>query len=447
MSEVLEKKTVEESSVEKSAIRLLLVDDEPAVLRSLRRLFRSDEYSVQIADSGAAALELLEQTQVDVVVSDMRMPNMTGAELLTQIANRWPETARIVLTGYADLGDAIEAINKGNIYRYISKPWDEDDLRRTVQQAAEQIRLTFENKRLLQLSDRQNMQLKVLNTELEKRVEERTEELRMTAEKLDIAYSDLEASYTKTVEIFARFIEQRTSILSGHGNRVAKLAKALAKRLHLDEREIQDIYTAGLLHDLGKLVLPDSVVERPLSELTEEESRVMKKHPLLGEAALTEIPSLVPCARLIRGHHERYDGKGYPDGLFGDHIPLGARVLAVVEDYDELCMGVVVEHAHTPSEALQYLRAHVETRYDPDVVKAFIVMMEEDVTLSVPPSELCIGTDDLKPGMILTRDLMSVDGMLLLTAGHALAESTIKKIRRLENDDSTSYTYYVSTAG
>ena len=197
---------------------VLFIDDEANILSSLKRLFRPHGYRILTADSGAAGLALLEQEQgaVDVVVSDMRMPGMSGAEVLEQVRLKWPEAVRILLTGYADVSSTIAAINRGEIYRYISKPWSDDEILLTLRDALERKLLKAEKQRLEALTLRQNEELKELNASLEEKVRQRTETLRQTMEQLSVAHEKLKKGFFTSVQVFANLMELREGTMAGH---------------------------------------------------------------------------------------------------------------------------------------------------------------------------------------------------------------------------------------
>ena len=174
---------------------VLLVDDEESILNSLRRLLRGQPYQVLLASGGAQALEIMAQQRIDLVMTDARMPNMDGATLLAHIHDLYPNTTRILLTGYADLPTIIKAINDGQIHRYISKPWNDDEMLLTLRQVLQHQHSERERQRLVQLTRQQNEQLKTLNSTLEKHVAARTAELQQTADMLDLAYEELKHSY------------------------------------------------------------------------------------------------------------------------------------------------------------------------------------------------------------------------------------------------------------
>ena len=253
---------------------LLFVDDEPGILSALRRLFRPHGYRIFIAEGGAAGLEILEKEAVDLVISDMRMPEMDGAAFLKEVRNRWPKVMRILLTGYADITSTVAAINQGEIYRYIAKPWDDNEIVTIVREAMERLHLELENQRLSALTQAQNDELKTLNANLEQKVAERTAELRQALTFVEQSHGELKKSFLTSVQVFAGVIELRSgsvgSQMSGHGRRVAEHARSVAQRMGLSDNEVQNIMLAGLLHDIGKLGLPDELLGKPFNTLTGE---------------------------------------------------------------------------------------------------------------------------------------------------------------------------------
>jgi response regulator RpfG family c-di-GMP phosphodiesterase len=422
-------------------ITLLFVDDELSILSSLKRLFRPHGYRIFTAGGGADGLALLEKETVDLVVSDMRMPEMDGAHFLEQVRNRWPHIVRILLTGYADVGSTIAAINRGEIYRYVAKPWDDNEIVLTIREALERKRLEAENSRLSELTVRQNEELKVLNASLEQKVVERTAELQQTVSFLDQAHQDLKKGFLATVHVFSGLIELRGGKLAGHSRRVADHARQLTQRLGLDEAAAQDVMLAALLHDIGKLGLPDHVIEKPFTTLPAELRAEVMKHPAKGAMVLMGIPQLKNVAPLVRHHHECWDGNGYPDRLVGLAVPLGARILAVANDYDALQMGTLVSRPLKPAEALSFLVENRARRYDPTVVDAFAALMAESLKDTI--AELPMRPSQLKAGMVLARDLLHHDGYLLLARDHAMDDKIIDQLLDIERTDTRPLTLYV----
>ncbi len=427
-----------------SPFTLLFVDDEANILSSLRRLLRPFGYRIFIANGGAEGLTVLAKERVDLVISDMRMPEMDGATFLAEVAKNWPETVRILLTGYSDMASTIEAINKGGIYRYLSKPWEDSDLILTVQSALKQKELERERDQLLELTRKQNEDLKSFNTELEQRVAARTAEIQQTADMLDLAYSELNRSYQTAIPVFASLVEMREGKASGHGRRVAEMAKALALQMGLGEDSAQDIYYAGLLHDIGKIGLPDRLIDKPLTCLLAEDRVLAEKHPQMGESALLALEPMTGAARLIRAHHERFDGRGFPDKLVGENIPIGARILAVVDEYDGLQRGTVLEQALTMEAAAAFLKENCFKRYDPRVVDAFLKLLKiHSQKARVLRQQINVGTGELRAGQVLARDLINHDNILLLTKGYRMSDATIAKVRAYEADCGASLDIFV----
>lgn len=412
--------------------RLLLVDDEPNILTSLRRLLRGEGYEIRTAEGGQIGLELLEQEPADVIISDMRMPGMTGAEFFKQVRERWPDTVRVLLTGFADMSSAVSAINEGGIYSYLDKPWDDAHLLQVVRAALAHKRLIDERNQLLALTAKQNQELSFLNEGLEDAVRARTAELKQASAFLELSNKKLKDSFLTTLRVFSNLIELRQKNLGGHGKRVADLSRKIALRLGLKEQEVNDITVAGLLHDIGKIGWPDEVISKPASVFSPEERRLAMRHPVIAEAALMELENMRNAAKLIRHHHERFDGTGYPDGLAGLLIPLGSRILAVANDYDGLQLGSITQRRRSPSEAATMIREGRGNRYDPSIVDLFASIV--DVSLIQEPVEqvLHINLDKLTTGMKLAEDLISHDGVMLLSKGYVLDSTLVAQLRSYE---------------
>lgn len=423
---------------------LLFVDDEPNILAALRRLFRPLGYRIFAAESGAQGLEVIANEKIDLVISDMRMPEMDGAQFLEQVRLRSPESIRILLTGYADIASTIEAINKGQIYRYIAKPWEDNDIALTVRYALERKNLEHEKERLEALTQRQNAELKDLNANLEDKIKARTEEVRQTMGFLDITHEKLKKSFFTSILMFSNLLELREGAMAGHSRRVTDIARELALRLGMNEADVQDVMVAGLLHDIGKIGLPDNLLHKPFNILAGEEYSAVAKHPIVGQMALMALEQLNVAAKLIRSHHERFDGKGYPDGLIGIEIPFGARILSVVNDYDAVQLGHLLSKRMNAKDALTFIKDGRGNRYDPKVVDAFVRMMEgAGATGVVKVQELALRPADLKSGMVLTRDLISRGGFLMLARDYLLDDTLIEQIKKNEKMDDHPLTVYV----
>lgn len=408
---------------------ILCVDDEPNILSSLRRLFHPQHYKVLTAESGAAGLAILQQQPVDLVISDMRMPHMNGAQFLEQVRAQWPSTVRMLLTGYADVDTIVDAINRGEIHRYLTKPWSDHDILLTVRHALERQQLERDKAQLEALTLRQNEELKSLNTSLEDKVRQRTADLKKAHDGLLRFNSKLKSNFLVSIKMFSNLIETRGGNLAGHSLRVADLARKIALRMGLADHVIEEIFVAAMLHDIGKIGLTDELLSMPLTAMNGDQLGQYRKHPVRSEQLLMPLDELRPAATIIRAYQERFDGKGTPDRLAGMHIPVGARILAIASDYDNLQIGVMMQRKLWPDEARAAIVHGRGSRYDPTVVDVFLQVLEGAGSSSVVhrPSQL-VGAEDLQVGAILAHDLMSPDGALLLSAGHVLDARLIAQI-------------------
>ena len=423
---------------------LLFVDDEQNILSSLKRLFRPLGYTIHTANSGTEALSVLEKETVDIVVSDMRMPEMDGAQLLEQIATRWPNTVRILLTGYADIASTIAAVNQGGIWKYVSKPWDDNDLKQSVHNALERKFLLEEKRRLEQLTQKQNDELRDLNTGLEAKVAARTGEIQQMMDQLDLTHESLKKSYAQSVKVFSSLIEMRERTGRGHSRRVAELAQKLATKLGLSSADIQDISYAALLHDIGKIALPDTLLVKPFAELQPSERLQVVKHAVIGQGILMSLEPLQETARIIRSHHEQWDGHGYPDGLSGEKIPLGARILAVANEYDALQVGSLITTKMSAKDAREFIVKNSGKRYDPQVVAVFAGLTIESALIAPVEKGIKIASRDLRADMVMTNDLVTKEGVLLLSRGYLLDEHLIAKIQSVEKSLGAEFDIYVT---
>jgi response regulator RpfG family c-di-GMP phosphodiesterase len=434
---------------------LLLVDDEESITKSLQRTFRKEGYEICTATSGQEGLKRLKETEkpFSLIISDQRMPEMTGAQFLEKAKTIFPNAMRILLTGYSDIDAIVDAVNKGEIHRYLTKPWNDNDLLLQVRQSLEQYELVMENRRLVALTKRQNNKLRNLNKNLEEKVAERSREIVERNKELSRLNQELESSLYNTVRAFASLIEGHNPLLAGHGRRVSVMSRELSQLLDLSEEDITTIEIAALLHDMGKLGFPTKLLEYQESKWTQEERTSFRNHPQVGQATVQFIDKLEHVGLLIRGHHEQYDGQGYPDQLAEDDIPLGAKIIAVTDAYDKIVnlkvdmaksikevakQSKVTQDHLTQDDVLQkaailHMKQNGFTRYDPDIVKVFLKLLKtRGITYGWEKKS---SIDDLKEGMVLSRALYSSSGRFLLPHDTTLTADYISKLKELHKDD------------
>ena len=425
--------------------KVLLVDDEESILNSLRRLLRGQPYDVLLATGGAQALEIMALQPIDLVMSDARMPNMDGATFLAHVHQLYPHTTRIMLTGYADPAAIIKAINEGQIHRYISKPWHDEELLLTLRQSLAYQHSERERLRLVQETDQQNEQLKRLNATLEKHVAARTAELQQTADMLDLAYEELKRSYVTGTEVFSLLANLRLPPAKQTNRQIIELVRVYCNRHGVDEGTGRDLTMAAALYNIGKLSWTDSMMTAPADLLHHNDRERYRGYPKQSETLLMTLDPMKDAARLILHHQERWDGTGFPDRLKGEAIPFGSRLLKLAVDFIELQRGLILERQMNSDEALLYIRNYAGRLYDPGMVEDFIQVCaacQSDVSLADPAVKV-LTTRDVAAGMILARNLNADNGMLLLNAGKVLNGALVEKLIAFEAMEGAKYSIFV----
>jgi response regulator RpfG family c-di-GMP phosphodiesterase len=393
---------------------VLIIDDEPSVLTSLTRLLRPDGIQLLCANSGDQALALLEESgdSVSVVMTDYTMPGMDGADLLHAVSARWPDITRILLTGNADMPAAARAVNEGRVSRLCTKPWRPDELRQAINEAIHQNSVIRENRRLRALADQQAVRLEQWNGRLEALVAERTTELTH-------ANASLQRSLLDSVRLLVTFLEQRLPDQAARGREVARLSGRLAERAMLSADEVRKIQVAAMIHDIGLLSLPESLSRRT-AELTHTGRLHYQQHAELGQQLLSKVERLADMGLWIRHHHERYDGKGYPDRLAGAAIPFPSRILALAAGYLDAVLA--------PATVGQWLQQQYQVgEYDPDLLELLEAEQRGD---RLRVKERPIPVADLKPGMVPAHAVRATSGTIVINAGQSLTIDIIERVQR-----------------
>ncbi|GAB4562620.1 MAG: response regulator [Geothermobacteraceae bacterium] len=415
-----------------SDLKVLFVDDEANVLSSLRRLTIDEEFETLTANSGAEGLSVLETGEnIGLIVSDQRMPQMSGAEFLARAREMLPEVPRIVLTGYADIEAAMAAINEGGACRYIKKPWDNDELLQIVRGELERYRLLLENRHLQKVIEEKNEQLAAWNANLKKRVLEQTAEIRQKNELLADQNSGLKWALRGTIEALSTLVEQRDPKASGHANNVAAISEAMARALDLPDEEVETIVEAALLHDIGKVALPENLLGTTQDDLAGDDLARYMRHPVIGQLAIDKIERLRPAGLLVRHHHEWFDGGGGPDHLAGEKIPLGARIIALADRVDHLLSGKT-DLAHIKA-ALRKVEDQLGSRFDPDLFKFVRQPAVEHYGKMICSGDkvgAILKPPELRSGMVLAENLISGSGLMLLKEGTVLEKKHLDSIMR-----------------
>ena len=276
---------------------ILIVDDEENNLQLLKRTFRS-QYNLLTASDGLQGLEMVKQygDKISLIVSDQKMPVMEGTEFLKHVRESYPQIIKILLTGHVGTDILVSAINDCDLFQYILKPFEPEELKMAVEKGIEKYSMASNNK---------------------------------------LYYKELRELFYKTIRAISNALDTRDSYTNGHSLRVTLYSMILAKSLNLDNEYMEDIEIAGLLHDIGKIAMPKSILCKN-GKLTDEEFVVMKNHPVVGEKIVVNIKKLQLISEWVKSHHEKWNGTGYPDGLKGEEIPLAGRIIALADTYDAM---------------------------------------------------------------------------------------------------------------
>ena len=424
--------------------RILFVDDERNILSSLNRLFFDEDYEIFLASSGQQGLEILQAHQVEVIISDQRMPGMVGVDFLIRARELQPDAIRVILTGYTDIDSAMRAINEGSIYKFITKPWNDEELKLVVRRAVEFYKLQRANSELLEITQHQNTELAELNETLNQRVKERTKAVFQKNQELKQLNEQLADSFAKVIRMMVNFLEMKSRDLGNHCKRVAASSRYLASEMGLSEEEVSSVEIAALLHDIGKLSMPEKLISKKLNLMTSEELNTWRRHPLLGERALASVENLEEICRIIRHHHENYNGTGFPDSLKGNEIPLASRIITVTDSYDRLINSIYINVSNTRLRAMKALRLNMGIELDPDIVSKMVQFLHSRKDKKITRKELELKPFELKENMILSRDLYTTRGVLVFSKDKRLDMGSIKSILdsdRLEKLFTSVYVY------
>ena len=341
-----------------------MVDDEAPIREVVCSMLSSANFVCSQAASGKEALALLQSgEEFELMLSDMMMPVMDGEALLAATKERFPDMPVVMVTAMHDISVALNAIRNG-AYDYLLKPFDREQLLATVRRALENRRLKLENR--------------AYQTNLEVLVTARTEQLRQ-------AVSTLEKSYDITLEVLGDALDLKDAETENHSRRVTAFTIAVARAMGLSSDQIRVIGRGAFLHDIGKMAIPDKILHKP-GRLDPDEIAIMREHCYRGYKMLSRIPFLAEAAEIVYAHQEKYDGTGYPRGLKGEEIPLGARIFSVADTLD----AITSDRAYRKAQPLSAARAEIErcsgTQFDPQVVRVFLEMNDhlwEDLRKSI----------------------------------------------------------------
>lgn len=312
---------------------VLIVDDEENNLQLLKRTFRG-QYNLLTASNGLEALKVVQEhgDKIALIVSDQKMPVMEGTDFFKQVRETHPQIIKILLTGHVDTDILVAAINDCDLFQYILKPFEPEELKIAVQSGLAKYSMASNNK---------------------------------------IFYNELRELFYKTIRAISNALDTKDSYTNGHSLRVTLYSMILASELGLDDNYMEDIEIAGLLHDIGKIAMPKSILCKN-GALTDEEFMVMKSHPIRGEKIVINIKKLQMISEWVKSHHEKWDGTGYPDALKGEQIPLPGRIIALADTYDAMTSTRPYRIALPHEVAVNEIKRCSGTQFDPQLAELFV---------------------------------------------------------------------------
>ncbi len=399
---------------------VLVVDDDPRLLELLKMSVMEEGCDVVAVLDPRQALEHVRKTPFAVIFSDQNMGSMNGLEFLAEARKIQPDASQILITGVLTLDLALEAINRGEIFRFIAKPWVHAELMATLKNALARCNLLRANRRLQEETAALNQQLADVNSKLQEKVFELAEQ----KIGVDRAFGELKLNFDHSLEICHRMLSSFHPALGTQVKAVVEICKRMAASGRLTEAEGHTLTVSAWLYDIGLIGLPRRLWRRMHSPkmqatLTEEERQALYIHPVHGQSLAAFVARLKPVGETIRGHHERFDGKGYPDGLEGEMIPWTARCLAVAVYF--------VETGLPPEEAASAVLERSGSWFDPEAVRLILRVMQG---LAVPKMAREVMLDELEPGMALAHGLYSSTGVLIFPEEQRLNDALISKIKK-----------------
>jgi putative nucleotidyltransferase with HDIG domain len=416
--------------------KVLFLDDEQAVLNSLRRVFRNEQdIDCYFAESPQAAVEIVAKTDIAVLVTDHRMPTMTGADLLRLLRQKRPGIVAIMLTGQADNDAIMKAVNEGEVYRYFTKPWQDEKLVAAVREA-------IAHKRKIDLDRQERQTLEITldrlqheKTKLASEVKGQKIELESALYTARDAVVKLDQTYISLAEAMVSLIELARPEIGNHSREVARHALEIGQRLGLKRNRLESLYAASLLHDIGKLGLPVFIMEKNATDMSEKERKIYESHPSAGAEILKGLSGFNLIREIIQDHHEHYNGTGFPRKLRNEKICSEAYIVGITDMYDRL-----INRPHQNAEfvfnhAYETIRDSANKNYPERLVHVFLDYLDETQARLVSRDETRIRIVDLFPNIVLSRNVYTMSGTLLAAKGTKLTNRIISRIRRIADAD------------
>ena len=396
---------------------ILCIDDDPLILKVLEDLVNRAGYESFSTQSADAALRLAVDRQFAVVIADHNMPEIMGAELLNRFAQIQPSTSRILITGIKSMEIVEAAVNSGEIFRFVTKPWISAEMIATLHNAVQRYDLIQKNISLEKTTLELNQKLSLANEQMDRQLKE----LDADKQEIDESHAALKTNFSRSLELCQRMLTTFNPLLGEQAKAVTKICRIMADTHYFDEEQKHILDVSARLYDIGLTAVPSSFmssIQNNAEDLPPELKTVFQNHTIHGQTLASFVDTLKPVGETIRAHHEQFDGTGFPDGLAGEMIPWTARCLGVVVYY--VTCGLPHE------EAVDRVLELSGTAFDPDATRLFLRCAE---ATPLPRVVKEVMVDELTVGMQLASGIYSPTGVLLVADGYHLDESTIHKIK------------------
>lgn len=412
--------------METQTTRILVVDDDEMILVAITETLAHEGFEIVTENNPLEALQRLREGTFAAILSDQRMAEMTGLAFLGEAKKIQPNASRILITGVLTLKTVIAAINQGEIYRFIAKPWIREELIATVQNAVQRFQLIELNLKLQDDTLRLNDQLASANHQLESRIQE----IVLQKKELQEAHHSLARNFDRSLEMCLQLVTTFHPLLGRETRSIVEIAKLMIAHGTIAESDARVLQVAAWIQNLGLLGISRELLlkaRKNPERLTSPEKELIHHHPIYSETVAHFFGQLKEVGPAVRAHHERWNGSGYPDGLAGESIPLPARYLAVAVHY--------VECGRPREQAIEEIIQGAGRAFDPEAVRLFSAVTRNH---DLPRKVKEIVFSELALGMTLARGIHSPAGLLLIPEGHRLNETTLRKLREHNQADPTS---------
>jgi response regulator RpfG family c-di-GMP phosphodiesterase len=425
--------TIRESIAEQISLgtpRVLVVDDETQILKAVRRLLSTIDCDVETATNGSDAIDVLDEKEIAVLISDQRMPGLSGVALLNYAMSNHPDTVRIMLTGNSDWSTAVEAINLGQVFRFIAKPWEHDKFVQVIEDSLEQFELRKAKEQYEAHIERHNAALQELNHELEARVEARTREVRAKKEEIQRLYGELEDSFDSTIKSLLSLLEIGDIGIAEHCRRTARRAEQFANMLGFEQERVRNIERAALLHWVGLISAPEKMLFKSDEQYDAEELATWEFHPILGKQAIAHIPALEYPGRIIQYYLRRHDDPTFePSERLDEELIEDSHVLNICSTFERTRTREKRRENDdiATQKALDRITDARGTEFPPYLVDAFDKMLSEG---AADASEVLVELDELEPEMVLSRPIQTAQGVPVAPRDVVITEDLIRRLER-----------------